>query len=163
MITQAARHAGQWSDRLLVDGLAAYGEPVEGTPFGRYRLIELIGEGGMGKVCAVQMPRHPTLSRTTPTRGRSGPPVRMPRPGTAPLGTASAMPRGEICQVDLDAVRGSVANRQRAAVIVGNDRANAAATRLGYGMVTVVPTLTLNAREQRGYRCSHDVATGAGS
>jgi hypothetical protein len=23
--------------------LAAYGEPVEGTPFGRYRLIELLG------------------------------------------------------------------------------------------------------------------------
>jgi mRNA interferase MazF len=49
------------------------------------------------------------------------------------------MLRGEIWQVDLDPVRGSEANKQRPAVIVSNDRANAAATRLGRGVVTVVP------------------------
>lgn len=49
------------------------------------------------------------------------------------------MLRGEIWQVDLDPVRGSEANKQRPAVIVSNDRANAAAARLGRGVVTVVP------------------------
>lgn len=53
------------------------------------------------------------------------------------------MLRGEIWQVDLDPVRGSEANKQRPAVIVSNDRANATATRLGRGVVTVVP-LTSN-------------------
>ena len=49
------------------------------------------------------------------------------------------MLRGEIWQVDLDPVRGSEANKQRPAVIVSNDRANATAIRLGRGVVTVVP------------------------
>jgi mRNA interferase MazF len=49
------------------------------------------------------------------------------------------MLRGEIWQVDLDPARGSEANKQRPAVIVSNDRANATATRLGRGVVTVVP------------------------
>jgi mRNA interferase MazF len=49
------------------------------------------------------------------------------------------MLRGEIWQVALDPVRGTEANKQRRAVIVSNDRANAVATRLGRGVVTVVP------------------------
>lgn len=49
------------------------------------------------------------------------------------------MLRGEIRLVDLDPVRGSEANKRRPAVIVSNDRANSVATRLGRGVVTVVP------------------------
>ncbi|ORB13065.1 type II toxin-antitoxin system PemK/MazF family toxin [Mycobacterium noviomagense] len=49
------------------------------------------------------------------------------------------MRRGEIWQVDFNPIRGSEANRQRPAVIVSNDRANATAARLGRGVVTVVP------------------------
>ncbi len=49
------------------------------------------------------------------------------------------MQRGEIWQVDLDRVVGNEANKQRPAVIVSNDRANSTATRLGRGVVTVVP------------------------
>lgn len=40
---------------------------------------------------------------------------------------------------DLDPARGSEANKRRPAVIVSNDHANAVATRLGRGVVTVVP------------------------
>ncbi len=49
------------------------------------------------------------------------------------------MRRGEICLVDLAPARGSEADKQRPAVIVSNDGANAMATRLGRGVVTVVP------------------------
>lgn len=49
------------------------------------------------------------------------------------------MRRGEICLVDLAPARGSEAGQQRPAVIVSNDGANATATRLGRGVVTVVP------------------------
>ena len=59
--------------------------------------------------------------------------------GTASRATALPMLRGEIWQVDLDPARGSESNKRRPAVIVSNDRANASATRLGRGVVTVVP------------------------
>lgn len=52
------------------------------------------------------------------------------------------MRRGEVCLVDLEPVRGAEANRRRPAVIVSNDGANATATRLGRGVVTVVPVTT---------------------
>jgi mRNA interferase MazF len=51
----------------------------------------------------------------------------------------SPMLRGEIRLVDLDPLRGSEANKRRPAVIVSNERANSIATRLGRGVVTVVP------------------------
>ncbi len=56
------------------------------------------------------------------------------------------MRRGEVRLVDLDPVRGSEANKQRPAVVVSNDRANAVAQRLGRGVVTVVPLSSNTAR-----------------
>lgn len=56
------------------------------------------------------------------------------------------MRRGEVRIVDLDPFRGSEANKRRPAVIVSNDRANAAAERWGRGVVTVVPLTTNTAR-----------------
>jgi mRNA interferase MazF len=53
------------------------------------------------------------------------------------------MLRGEIRRVDFDPARRGEANRQRPAVIVSNDGANATAARLGRGVVTVIP-LTSN-------------------
>lgn len=49
------------------------------------------------------------------------------------------MRRGDILLVNLDPGRGSEANKVRPAVIVSNDGANAAAMRLGRGVITVVP------------------------
>lgn len=49
------------------------------------------------------------------------------------------MRRGEIRLVDLDPVRGAEASKTRPAVIVSNDGANVTATRIGRGVVTVVP------------------------
>lgn len=49
------------------------------------------------------------------------------------------MRRGDIVSVDFDPAQGSEANKARPAVVVSNDAANATATRLGRGVVTVVP------------------------
>jgi mRNA interferase MazF len=56
------------------------------------------------------------------------------------------MRRGEIRLVDLEPVIGSEASKRRPAVIVSNDGANAAAARLGRGVVTVVPVTSTIAR-----------------
>jgi mRNA interferase MazF len=49
------------------------------------------------------------------------------------------MLRGDVRLVDLEPARGSEANKRRPAIVVSNDRANTAASRLGRGVVTVVP------------------------
>ncbi len=56
------------------------------------------------------------------------------------------MRRGEIRWVDLDPARGAESNKRRPAVIVSNDGANTAASRLGRGVVTVVP-VTSNTKQ----------------
>lgn len=55
------------------------------------------------------------------------------------------MLRGDICLVDLEPVRGAESDKRRPAVVVSNDGANRTASRLGRGVVTVVP-LTSNVR-----------------
>ena len=47
--------------------------------------------------------------------------------------------RGDIVSVDLEPVRGPESDKRRPAVVVSNDAANATASRLGRGVVTVVP------------------------
>ncbi|MGF1662144.1 MAG: type II toxin-antitoxin system PemK/MazF family toxin [Kineosporiaceae bacterium] len=49
------------------------------------------------------------------------------------------MLRGDICLVDLEPVRGAESDKRRPAVVVSNDGANRTASRLGRGVVTVVP------------------------
>lgn len=49
------------------------------------------------------------------------------------------MRRGEVRLVDLDPGRGSEARKRRPGIVVSNDHANAAAARLGRGVVTIVP------------------------
>jgi mRNA interferase MazF len=64
----------------------------------------------------------------------------MPPTGIEPQAMVwAAMRRGDIVAVDLEPVRGSEADKRRPAVVVSNDMANATATRLGQGMITVVP------------------------
>ncbi len=56
------------------------------------------------------------------------------------------MRRGEIVTVNLDPARGPEASKTRPAVVVSNDAANATATRLGRGVITVVPVTANVAR-----------------
>lgn len=56
------------------------------------------------------------------------------------------MRRGEIVTVSLDPALGSEAGKTRPAVVVSNDAANATATRLGRGVITVVPVTSNTAR-----------------
>lgn len=69
-------------------------------------------------------------------------PIGTPLPAT----TFEPVLRGEIRLVNLDPVVGAEANKRRPAVIVSNDGANATATRLGHGVVTVVPVTSNVAR-----------------
>lgn len=61
------------------------------------------------------------------------------------------MLRGEVRLIDPDPARGSEADKRRPAVVVSNDRANATATRLGRGVVTVVP-ITSNITKVFGFQ-----------
>jgi mRNA interferase MazF len=54
--------------------------------------------------------------------------------------------RGEIVTVHLDPALASEAGKTRPAVVVSNDAANATATRLGRGVITVVPVTSNIAR-----------------
>ncbi len=56
------------------------------------------------------------------------------------------MRRGEIVSVGFDPARGSEASKTRPAVVVSNDAANATATRLRRGVITVVPVTSNTAR-----------------
>lgn len=56
------------------------------------------------------------------------------------------MHRGDIVTVDLDPALGSEANKTRPAVVVSNEAANDTATRLGRGVITVVPVTSNVAR-----------------
>src|ERR1017187_2985458 len=80
--------------------------------------------------------------------GIPGPPQTMPWHGRPSPRTAwgADMRRGEIVTVNLDPARGAEASKTRPAVVVSNDAANATATRLGRGVVSVVPVTSNIAR-----------------
>jgi len=52
------------------------------------------------------------------------------------------MQRGDIVLADLEPARGAEASKRRPVVLVSNDGANTTASRLGRGVVTVVPVTT---------------------
>ena len=56
------------------------------------------------------------------------------------------MRRGDIVAVSLHPARGSEASKTRPAVVVSNDAANATASRLARGVITVVPVTSNVAR-----------------
>jgi mRNA interferase MazF len=56
------------------------------------------------------------------------------------------MRRGEIVTVNPDPAHGSETSKTRPAVVVSNDAANATATRIGRGVITVVPVTSNIAR-----------------
>lgn len=56
------------------------------------------------------------------------------------------MRRGEIVTVAFDPARGAESRKTRPAVVVSNDSANGTATRLGRGVITVVPVTTSTER-----------------
>lgn len=59
------------------------------------------------------------------------------------------MRRGDIHLVDFEPSRSSEANKRRPAVIVSSDASNAIVSRLGRGLVTVVPLTSNTARLYR--------------
>jgi mRNA interferase MazF len=54
--------------------------------------------------------------------------------------------RGTIHAVDFEPVRGSESDKRRPAIVVSNDASNAAAERLGRGVITVVPVTSSTRR-----------------
>lgn len=68
------------------------------------------------------------------------------------------MRRGEVRWVDLDPARGAEASKRRPAVIVSNDGATTTATRLGRGVLTVVP-VTSNTERVFPFQVLLDAAT----